>query len=110
MPFPIKLRNQNFLWAGAVVVLLLFGFGLFSREQIVMNDDAQSVDSLLTQYQDELMKIEGVVAVSIGQCADGTPCLKIGTSQPAEKVRELLPASLSRADVEVEFIGEIRSQ
>ena len=110
MLFPIFQQKKVIILASVVIVPLLIGFGLFPKEQDTMNETTQSIDSLQIQYQDELMNIDGVVAVSIGLCVDGTRCLKIGTSRPVDTVRAALPASLTRPDVEVEFIGEIRSQ
>ncbi len=110
MPIPVFRKKIGVVLAAATVLVLVFGFGLFSKEQDVMNENTQSIESLQAQYQDELMKIDGVVAISIGLCPDGTRCLKIGTSRPVDEVREALPSSLDRPDVEVEHIGEIRSQ
>jgi hypothetical protein len=110
MPFPVFQQKKVVILASAVVVLLLIGFGILSKEHDAMNENTQSIESLQIQYQDELMRIDGVVAVSIGLCADGTRCLKIGASRPVDEVRAALPALLERPDVEVEHIGEIRSQ
>lgn len=70
----------------------------------------ENIEKVRAQYESQLMAISGVVAVSVGLGEDGRPCLKIGTSVPAEEVRKQLPAGLAGTPVEVEFIGNIRAQ
>lgn len=75
-----------------------------------MNDNEQSVEDLKAAYETELMEIDGIVAVSIGQCDDGSNCLMIGTSKPVDEVRRALPSALERSDVDLVFFGEIEAQ
>ena len=75
-----------------------------------MDPDMQQIQKLRSRYQARLLAIDGVVSVSIGLGADGRPRLKIGTSQAVDTVRPRLPADLPEAEVELEYMGDIRAQ
>ena len=75
-----------------------------------MESDMQAIENVRAQCESAIMTIEGVVSVATGIGKSGKPCLKIGTSLPVEEVRSKLPKELSKIEVELEYIGEIRAQ
>lgn len=94
----------------AVLMVGLSAVFLFVSLDNDMNSEPENIENLRAQYEDELMRVDGVVSISVGLCGD-RPCLKVGTSEPVEDVRPRLPESLRQHDdVELEFIGEIKTQ
>ncbi|MCK5681567.1 hypothetical protein KAI46_12230 [bacterium] len=70
----------------------------------------QEVEGLRIKYESVLMGIKGVVGIGIGLCENGRSCLKIYTSLPTDEVLPLIPKELKKCDIELEFVGEIKTQ
>ncbi len=70
----------------------------------------QAVERLRAEIEADLMAIDGVVMVATGVCADGKPCLRVGTSVPVEQVRPHLPPELAEVAFELEYVGKVRIQ
>ncbi len=58
------------------------------------------------KYQNELLKIPGVVGVGVGKHNDNF-VIRILVSHEDEKLLEKLPESLEGIEVNVKFVGEI---
>ncbi|MEW9919122.1 hypothetical protein AB2B41_05885 [Marimonas sp. MJW-29] len=104
--------HSNKRRAIALVVCLvgLSAIFLIVGVDVKMNSEPEKVEELRVQFEDELMRVEGVVSISIGLCGD-RPCLKVGTSEPIEDVRPRLPENLQKnEDVELEYIGDVEAQ
>ncbi len=80
------------------------------RDEITMEKDISRIERVRAVHDAEIMAIPGVVSVATGLDDEGRPCLKIGTSTPVENVRPFLPEELQEVNVELEYVGEIRSQ
>ncbi len=75
-----------------------------------METEQNKIENLRAQYDPLLMSIDGVVSVGTGLGKTGRPCLLIGTSIPPEQIRQKLPEELFQVDVELQYMGNIRSQ
>jgi hypothetical protein len=93
-----------------VMLAMIAGQAESTQWREPMDPDMQQIQQLRSRYEARLLAIDGVVSVSIGLGEDGRPRLKIGTSEAVDTVRPRLPADLPEADVDLEYIGEIRAQ
>ena len=75
----------------------------------LLGSDYQAVERIRASHETALLEIEGVVSVATGICESGKACLMIGTSVPAEQVRAQLPGEFAEIEVEVKYVGELRS-
>ncbi len=66
----------------------------------------EKVLEIKEKYQNELLKIPGVVGVGIGKRNDDL-VIRILVSKNDEELLEKLPVSLEGVDVIVKFVGEI---
>lgn len=70
------MKNKQLLYGILIVAaLVILGIGLFTY----LNKPplpARTIEQVQEQYAAELMSIEGVVGVGIGEC-DGTPCIQV---------------------------------
>lgn len=71
-----------------------------------MESEFERVERLRAEYAPALLALEGVASVTVGVCAGGKPCLRIGTQVPVEEVRARLPEGLADAEVELVYQGE----
>lgn len=91
-------------------VLLIIGLNLFTAIGADMKQDIQNIENLRAQYESTLMDIKGVTAVGTGLCKGDTTCLKIYTCIPIDQVFPLIPEELKEHHIELEFIGNIKTQ
>ena len=75
-----------------------------------MEPDLLKVEKLRGLYESTILSVNGVSSVSIGLCANGKPCLQIGTSVPVEQVRSRLPVELFENEIELHYIGVVEAQ
>ena len=75
-----------------------------------MDEELQRIEKLRSEYESTILSVNGVESISIGLCANGKPCLQIGTSVPVDQVRPRLPAELFESGVELHYIGRIEAQ
>ncbi len=66
----------------------------------------EKVLEIKEKYQNELLKIPGVVGVGVGKHNDNF-VIRILVSKEDEKLLEKLPESLEGIEVNVKFVGEI---
>ncbi|MCD6347249.1 MAG: hypothetical protein J7L96_07505 [Bacteroidales bacterium] len=92
-------------------LILIFGFILTVTIGAEMKQNVQQeIEGLRIKYESVLMGIKGVVGIGIGLCENGRSCLKIYTSLPTDEVLPLIPKELKKCDIELEFVGEIKTQ
>ncbi len=108
-------ENARLKYSLIALVVLLCLSGLISYtnsvdENKMVEMKQPTIENIRARYEARIMAIPGVVFVGNGISKNGSPCLKIGTSVPVEKIRSQLPEELSKIEVELEYIGEIRAQ
>jgi hypothetical protein len=107
----MTLKYANYILFIIFIWLLTIGSNNRSdNESSWMADQMHMVEQIRMDYESQIMAIAGVVMVSTGTCASGNPCLQIGTSLPIEVVRVKLPEAIFQIEVEIEYLGEIRTQ
>ena len=101
-----------FSWIAVFILLtsIQFGWATSSTTPQLMQSDTQKIESLRSTHDDSIMAIPGVVSVATGLSKNGKPCIKIGTSVPTKQVEPLLPEELSKENVELEYLGDIKAQ
>ncbi len=70
----------------------------------------KEVEKLRLQYESVLMNIKGVTAIGTSLCNEETTCLKIYTCIPTDQILPLLPEELKKYPIELEFVGDIKTQ
>jgi flagellar basal body-associated protein FliL len=98
----LKLMLVVFLTYAAIVPNA-FGFS-------IMQSKNPSVESIKTEYENDLIVIEGVETISVGLGQDGKKVLMIGVSVPVENIRDKLPINIFSVPVEFVPVGEIDAQ
>lgn len=69
----------------------------------------RDINAVLSDHDDDLMAIPGVVGVYVGLLDDGkTPCLKIMLARKDARHNRAIPTSLEGHPVVTEVTGEIR--
>ncbi len=118
MPLPFIFKMIYFIGnkGGALKFVILGAIIFFGMVRCVSSAedgnimDQETIEKIRVKYEQEIMRINGVVSVSVGLNKDGKKCLKIGTSVPVEQISSKLPEGLSKSLVELEFIGNIQAQ
>lgn len=68
----------------------------------------QDIKTVMEAHAGELMAIEGVTAVAIGELDDGTPCIRVYVVEMTDDVVRRIPKTLGGHPVAVEESGVIR--
>lgn len=68
----------------------------------------QDIKTVMEAHADELMAIDGVTAVAIGELDDGTPCIKVYVVRKTDELTTQIPKALEGHPVVVEESGVIR--
>ena len=66
----------------------------------------QDIKSVMDARAPELMSIEGVTAVAIGETPAGIPCIKIYVTEKSDELTARLPDKLEGHPVIIEESGE----
>lgn len=61
---------------------------------------AASIEDVLARHTDGWLELEGVEGTGIGLC-DGTPCIRVFGSRPAEELRALIPERVEGYPVDI---------
>ena len=70
---------------------------------------ARDINAVLRAHDHELLKLPGVVGVSVGLLPDNkTQCLKVMLAPSNSKTEQALPKTLEGYKVLIEITGEIR--
>ncbi|MBN1503923.1 MAG: hypothetical protein JW952_02545 [Candidatus Eisenbacteria bacterium] len=68
----------------------------------------RDVKSVMEAHVQELMAIDGVTAVAIGELDDGTPCITVYVVEKTDELSDRIPKTLEGHPVVVEESGVIR--
>ena len=66
------------------------------------------IQQVMADHVDELMSIEGVVGVAIGQLEDGRPCIQILVAHSGDQLTKQIPGELGGFPVIIVESGTIR--
>jgi hypothetical protein len=72
------------------------------------NMPTQDIKTVMEAHVGELMAIEGVTAVAIGELDDGTPCIQVYVVEKTDDLVRRIPKTLGGHPVVVEESGVIR--
>lgn len=67
-----------------------------------------AIELVRQQYESELMAVEGVVGVGIGECQQ-EPCIEVYLTKNASKTRQTIPSRLDGFTVKTKVIGRIEA-
>lgn len=67
----------------------------------------QDIKTVMEAHVEELMAIEGVTAVAIGELDDHTPCIKVYVVEMTDDLSDAIPKSLGGHPVVIEVSGVI---
>lgn len=67
-----------------------------------------TIEQVKERHEDELMAIEGVVGVGIGEC-EGQPCIKVLLANDSPELEQKIPDQLDGFKVETEVTGPIEA-
>ncbi len=67
------------------------------------------IEAVQAEYESQLMELEGVVGVGIGECA-GEPCFKVLVEERSPELEEEIPQQLAGYKVEIEVVGSLDIQ
>ena len=68
----------------------------------------KDLKTVLDNHALNLMKIEGVTGIMIGETEDQTPCILIMIVEESEQLRSKLPITIEGHPVRLEVSGEIK--
>jgi hypothetical protein len=84
----------------ALAMLLVFGSTGKSM--------SKSIEEVLKEHTEELMRIPGVVGTALGSCA-GHPCIKVYVTEKSAVITEKVPPSIDGYPVGIEETGEFKA-
>ena len=91
----------------ALLGLLLTSLWMLSSEkQPWVNKPA--IELVKEQHESELMAVEGVVGVGIGEC-QGKPCIEVYLANESPNVKKQIPARLGGFKVNTKVTGNIEA-
>lgn len=85
-----------------VIVVLIVYFALQRGKQRLTIEQAKE------RHETELMTIDGVVGVGIGEC-EGRPCVKVFLEEASPEVKRHIPTELDGFKVDVEVTGALKA-
>ncbi|MGD8784051.1 MAG: hypothetical protein PVF28_03645 [Thioalkalispiraceae bacterium] len=95
----------------AAVLLAMMCCGSFAVEAATeINAMSDSIQTVKQRHNDELMAIEGVIAVGIGQAPDGSSAIIITMEEGQQQAASQLPKTLEGYPVIIQYSGKIRAQ
>ena len=68
-----------------------------------------SIEEVKQRHEDELLGIEGVVGIGIGEC-DATPCIIVYVVTKSPELVEAIPKELEGFKVQIEESGDITTE
>jgi hypothetical protein len=87
----------------AVVVVLLITYLVLQREE-----QRLTIQQAKEQHETELMAIDGVVGVGIGEC-EGAPCVQVLLENESSELKRQIPTQLDGFTVETEVVGSLEA-
>ena len=86
-----------------VVAVLLITYFILQREEPRL-----TIEQAKEQHETELMAIEGVVGVGIGEC-EGEPCVKVLLENESSDLKQRIPTQLDGYVVDTEVVGSLEA-
>jgi hypothetical protein len=103
--------RTRLLLAHAVVVVLVvcLASGFSIQKRVAMAQENATIEQVKDQHVTELMSIEGIEGVGIGEEED-RPVIKIYVSNASRELRQQVPTELEGYPVRIEVTGEFNVQ
>ena len=95
--------NKKIILGAIVVVILLL---LVTSLVLMKKEQTQTIEQVKEKYESELMAIDGVVGVGIGEC-EGKPCMKVFLENDSPELKARIPKQLDGFKVDTEVTGPI---
>ena len=67
-----------------------------------------AIELVKEQHESELMAVEGVVGVGIGEC-QGKPCIEVYLTDESSNLRQQIPPQLNGYKVNTKVIGKVEA-
>jgi hypothetical protein len=93
------------VWGILLLLVSCWAFGCNPGDDAVSKKDIKMV---MEAHAPDLMDIQGVTAVAIGQLGDGTPCIKVYVVEKSDELEDKIPDRLEGHPVVIEESGEIK--
>jgi hypothetical protein len=98
------MNKKIILGAIVAVIILLLAVSLV----LMKKEQTQTIEQVKEKYESELMAINGVVGVGIGEC-EGKPCIKVYLENDSPDLKARIPAQLDGFKVDTEVTGLIEA-
>ncbi|MBD2564814.1 hypothetical protein H6G95_30375 [Nostoc linckia FACHB-391] len=69
---------------------------------------SQTIEQIKEQYESDLLSIDGVVGVGIGECED-KPCIKVYLENESPNFKKQIPKQLDGFKVDAQVTGAIQA-
>jgi hypothetical protein len=70
---------------------------------------SQTIEQVKEQHESDLLSIDGVVGVGIGECED-KPCIKVYLENESPNLKQQIPKQLDGFKVDTQVTGAIQAQ
>jgi hypothetical protein len=87
----------------AVAAVVLITYLVLQREEQHL-----TIEQVKERHETELMAIEGVVGVGIGEC-EGEPCVKVLLENDSPDLKRQIPTQLDGYPVDTEVVGSLEA-
>jgi regulator of protease activity HflC (stomatin/prohibitin superfamily) len=87
----------------AVAAVVLITYLVLQREE-----QRLTIEQVKERHETELMAIEGVVGVGIGEC-EGEPCVKVLLKNESSDLKRQIPTQLDGYPVDTEVVGSLEA-
>ena len=87
----------------AVAAVVLITYLVLQREEQHL-----TIEQVKERHETELMAIEGVVGVGIGEC-EGEPCVKVLLENDSPDLKRQIPTQLDGYPVDAEVVGSLEA-
>ena len=87
----------------AVAAMVLITYLVLQREEQHL-----TIEQVKERHETELMAIEGVVGVGIGEC-EGEPCVKVLLENDSPDLKRQIPTQLDGYPVDTEVVGSLEA-
>lgn len=69
-----------------------------------------SIEEVKSKYEAELLSLEGVVGIGIGESKTGAACIKLYVAQKTPQIEKMAPQEVEGFAIEIEEVGEVKAQ